>query len=87
MAIEERRTMKSNHVGSATLSTGGSTIAYRAVVDLTCGACGQPIRPGELFSRHAPHKGAIHVAPICVTCRPLRLDAAGEADTTDAREG
>jgi len=78
MALEERKNGKSKRVGLATLPTGAITTAYRAVVDLTCGACGQPIQLGELFSRHAPHKGAIHVAPACTRCRPLRLPTAGE---------
>ncbi len=78
MAIEERRKVKSNQVGPATLlSTGMVTTAYRAVVDLTCGVCGQPIRSGALFSRHAPHKGATHLAPACTRCRPLRVPDAG----------
>jgi len=73
MAIEERRKVKSNQVGLATLPTGAMTTAYRAVMDLTCGACGQPIRSGELFSRHAPYMRTTHVAPACTRCRPLRL--------------
>lgn len=78
MAIEERRKVKSNQVGLATLPTGAITTPYCAVVDLTCGACGQPIRSGETFSRHAPHLGATHVVPACTRCRPLRLKDAGE---------
>ncbi len=78
MAIEERRKVKSNQVGLATLSAGGRTTAYRAIVELMCGMCGQPIQPGALFSRHAPYKGAIHLAPTCIRCRPLRVSDAGE---------
>jgi len=89
MAIEERRTVKSKHVGPGTLSAGGRTTAYRAIVELMCGMCGQPIQPGALFSRHAPYKGAIHLAPTCIRCRPLRLEDTGETETaaTDTREG
>ncbi len=78
MAIEERRTVKSKRVGLATLPTGAITTAYRAIVEIECAACKQPIQPGDLFSRHAPYKGALRVAPTCTRCRPLRVSDAGE---------
>jgi hypothetical protein len=73
MAIEERRKVKSTQVGLATLPTGVVTTAYRAIVEIECAACKQPIQPGDVFSRQAPHKGALHVAPTCMRCRPLCL--------------
>ncbi len=78
MAIEERRTVKSKHVGPAMLSAGGRTTAYRAIVELTCGMCSQPIQPGALFSRHAPYKGVFQLAPTCIRCRPLRVEGIDE---------
>ncbi len=78
MALEERKNGKSKRMGLATLSAGGSTTAYRAIVEIECAACKQPIQPGDLFSRHAPYKGAPRVAPTCTRCRPLRVSDAGE---------
>jgi len=75
--------VKSHQVGRATLDTGVVTTAYRAVAELACSVCGRPIAPGVLFSRrtrrtplHASIQttGAMTTEPICVTCRPLRLE-------------
>ncbi len=87
MALEERRDVKSHRVGGATLATGVVTTAYRAVVEFTCVQCVGAIVPGALFSRqtrrtplHTPLRttGALTTEPVCVTCRPLRLEDAGE---------
>jgi len=87
MRNEGRRGVKSNRVGRATLDDGVVTTAYRAVVAFECALCGRPIAPGVLFSRqtrrtplHASIQttGAMTTDPVCVTCRPLRLEDAGE---------
>ncbi len=85
--------VKSHRVGRATLATGGVTIAYRAVVAFTCVQCAGAIPPGALFSRQSRHTswgtmGSPATDPVCVTCRPLRLEDAGGTETaaTDARE-
>jgi len=92
-----KRGIKSNRVGRATLSDGVVVTAYRAVVDFMCVQCAGAIMPGALFSRRSRSVpvGALSVTqttdPVCVTCRPLRLEAAvargGAADEppTDPR--
>ncbi len=74
---------KSHRVGRATLATDGVTTAYRAVVAFECVQCAGTIAPGALFSRRSRHTswsalGAPATDPVCVTCRPLRLEDAGE---------
>ena len=87
MTKESHREVKSHRVGRATLVSGMVTIAYRAVVAFECVQCAGTSAPGALFSRqprhtplHAPLQitGALATDPICRTCRPLRLDDAGE---------
>jgi len=81
------RDVRSHRVGRATLATGGITTAYRAVVAFECVECAGTITPGTLFSRqtrrtplHASIQttGAMTTEPICVTCRPLRLEGIDE---------
>jgi len=79
-----RRDVKSHRVGRATLASGVVTTAYRAVTAFTCVECAGAIAPGALFSRKPRRTppGAFGVTgtdPVCVTCRPLRLDDAGNA--------
>ncbi len=76
--------MKSHRVGRATLVSGVVTTVYRAVTTFTCVQCAGTIAPGVLFSRQTRRTptGALGVTttdPVCVTCRPLRLDDAGNA--------
>ncbi len=83
MKNEGRRDVKSNRVGRATLATGGVTTAYRAVVAFECVQCAGTIAPGALFSRQSRHTsrgtmGAPANDPVCVTCRPLRLEGIDE---------
>jgi len=83
MTKESHREVKSHRVGRATLVSGMVTTAYRAVVAFTCVQCAGTSAPGALCSRqsrHAPLQttGALAPDPICRTCRPLRLDDAGE---------
>ena len=91
-----RQIPKSHLVGQALLSDGARTTAYRAVVELICGACARPIAPDHLFSRGVQQgyrTGANGVGlarvPICETCRPLRLEGEGathvSAPPEDAR--
>ncbi len=88
--IVRRDATKSHRVGRATLSDGTVTTAYRAIAEIACARCGHAIKPDALFSRQTRPTpvGAVGLAtttvPVCMTCRPLRLDDAGE--TTDARE-
>ncbi len=75
---------KSHRVGPATDDAGARTMAYRACVPFVCAVCHGPILPDQLFSRRATFVtwGAVGTGttpPICVTCRPLRLE-----ETTDA---
>ncbi len=95
MAKERYSDAKSHRVGRATLETGAVTTAYRAVATVECAQCAGAIGPGEIFSRqtrrapvHVPLRatGLLTIEPICVTCRPLRLDDVGEAVTTDTRD-
>jgi len=89
---------KSHRVGRAMLNNGVVTTAYRAVAAVECAQCAGAIGPGEMFSRqtrrapvHVPLRttGLLTIEPICVTCRPLRLEDTGETETaaTDTREG
>ncbi len=78
-----RRDVKSNRVGRATLATGGVTTAYRAVAAFECVRCARAIPSGEIFSRQPRRTpsgafGMTATDPICVTCRPLRLEGIDE---------
>lgn len=78
-----RRDVKSNRVGRATLAGGVITIAYRAVAAFECVECAGVIPSGALFSRQTRRiptgaMGSPTTDPICVTCRPLRLEDTGE---------
>jgi len=78
-----RSDVKSNRVGRATLATGGVTTAYRAVAAFECVQCARAIAPGALFSRQSRRTppgmfGMTATDPICVTCRPLRLETTSE---------
>ncbi len=93
MPKEKHSETKSHRVGRATLDTGVVTIAYRAVVAFVCVQCARIIAPGEIFSRQTRHTptgmwGVAASDPVCMTCRPLRLEDVGETETaaTDARE-
>ncbi len=77
------RNVKSHQVGQATLATGVTTSAYRAILALECAQCARTITPGTLFSRQtrrapAHTLPAPQVLPICTRCRPLRLEDPGE---------
>jgi len=77
------RDVRSHRVGRATLATGGTTIAYRAVAPFECVQCAGIIAPGALFTRQTRHTptGAMGVTttdPICVTCRPFRVEGIDE---------
>jgi len=75
---------RSHVVGSATASDGARTTAYRASVPLVCAQCTGAILPDQVFSRRSPHvtsaaMGGVTTAPVCVTCRPLRIDGTADA--------
>lgn len=75
--------VKSHRVGRATLDDGVVTTAYRAVVAFTCVQCARAIAPGMLFSRRPRRTppgmfGLTATDPICVSCRPLRLEGIDE---------
>ncbi len=83
---------KNHVVGPATDSEGTRTTAYRAVAEFVCAQCGGRIIADLLFSRGAQQgyrNGTFGVglamAPICMTCRPLRVDEA--ADTPAPPDG
>jgi len=83
MAKEKHSETKSHRVGRATLDDGVGTTAYRAVVAFTCVQCARTIPPGALFSRQSRHTswgtmGSPANDPVCVTCRPLRLEGIDE---------
>jgi len=81
------RAVKSHRVGQALAADGVVAPVYRAVVAFECGQCAGAIGPGEMFSRQT-RRAPVHVAlrttglltiePICVTCRPLRLEGIDE---------
>ncbi len=85
---------KSRVVGPATDSDGMRTTAYRALEALACAHCGGAIAPDALFSRRARRArrtpvramgatgitGGTTTEPLCIACRPLRLDSAGSGD-------
>ncbi len=82
---------KSHVVGPATARDGVRTLAYRACQALVCAQCGGAILPDSLFSRRSRHVtwaavGAVTTAPVCVTCRPLRVDGATEASAPTNEE-
>jgi integral membrane sensor domain MASE1 len=70
--------VKSNYVGRAIDGTASVTTAYRAVIALECVECTGAIGPGHLFSRRSQPVarrmiGALTLAPVCLACRPLRM--------------
>ncbi len=81
------RAVKSHRVGQALVDDGVVAPVYRAVVAFECAQCAGAIGPGEIFSRQT-RRAPVHVAlrttglltiePICVTCRPLRLEGINE---------
>jgi len=82
---------KSHVVGPATASDGVRTLAYRACQALVCAQCGGDILPDSLFSRRSQYVpwaavGAVTTAPVCVTCRPVRVDGATEAPAPPREE-
>jgi len=75
---------KSHVVGPATDGQGARTTAYRAVVPFVCVQCRRAILPDEVFSRRSQHvpvgaTGGVTAAPVCVACRPLRVEGAPDA--------
>ncbi len=81
-----RHPRKSHIVGPARRDDGRTTTAYRAVAPHVCGQCGAEISPDALFSRRTASRvgaSAINLtqAPVCVACRPLRVE--GDASGTD----
>jgi hypothetical protein len=75
---------KSRVVGPATDSDSMRTTAYRAVVPFVCVQCRGAILPDHMFSRRSQHVpvGAtrgVTAAPVCATCRPLRVEGATDA--------
>jgi len=75
--------VRSHRVGRATLDDGVVTTAYRAVVAFECVECAKAIAPGTLFSRRPRRTppgmfGLTTTDPICLTCRPLRLEGIDE---------
>jgi len=74
---------KSHVVGSATDGNGARTTAYRAVVPCVCVQCRRAILADDVFSRRSQHvpvgsMRGVTAAPVCVACRPLRLDATAD---------
>ncbi len=75
---------KNHVVGSATDGNGARTTAYRAVVPFVCVQCRRAILVDDVFSRRSQHVpvGAtrgVTAAPVCVACRPLRVEGATDA--------
>ena len=78
------RHVKSHVVGPATDGQGARTTAYLAIVPCVCVQCRRAILADDVFSRRSQHvpvgtTGAVTTAPVCVACRPLRVEG-----TTDA---
>ncbi len=81
------RAVKSHRIGQALMDDGVIAPIYRAIVAVECAQCAGAIGPGEIFSRQT-RRAPVHVAlrttglltiePICVTCRPLRLEGNDE---------
>ncbi len=83
MTKERYSDAKSHRAGRAVMANGMVTNAYRAVAVIVCAQCAGAIGPGALFSRQSRRAppgmfGLRATDPICVTCRPLRLDDADE---------
>jgi len=81
-----RHQPRSRIVGRARQPDGATTTAYRAVAPHVCGHCGATITPDALFSRRTASRvgaSAINLtqAPVCITCRPFRVE--GDTDETD----
>ena len=73
---------KSNCVGRALDAAAAPTTAYRAVASFVCVECKGAIGPGALFSRRSQPVsrymiGALTMAPVCLACRPLRVEDQG----------
>ncbi len=82
---------KSQRVGPTTDRDGAQTMAYRACQAFMCAQCGGAILPGTLFSRRSQRGawatvGTGTTVPMCVTCRPLRLEEAAAAPPSPSEE-
>jgi len=82
---------KSQVVGLATDSEGARTRAYRACESLVCAQCRGAILPESIFSRRSRHVtwaavGTVTTAPVCVTCRPLRVYGTTNAHGTTGED-
>ncbi len=73
---------KSLLLGAAQQPDGRPTMAYRALEALMCEECRAEIAVGHVFSRRSRHvrvaTGYVSSAPVCVACRPVRVDGAAD---------
>jgi len=78
------RHVKSHVVGPATDGQGARTTAYLAIVPCICVQCRRAILADDVFSRRSQHvpvgsMRGVTAAPVCVACRPLRVEGATDA--------
>lgn len=67
-------------VGKA-FGTGQSRVTiYRALKELLCAACGEPIREGTLFTRRSLDGQGLRILSQCQKCAPFNLRSTGEKE-------
>jgi hypothetical protein len=67
-------------VGEA-FGTGQSTVTiYRALKELLCAACGEPIKEGMLFTRRSLDGQGLRILSQCRKCMPFNLHSADEKE-------
>ena len=68
--------------GRVDLMSGESALAYRALRQLLCSACGMVIAEGALFTRHKMKGIGVNIMPRCLQCEPFALKASKEEKST-----
>lgn len=53
---------------------------YRALKELLCAACGEPIREGTLFTRRSLDGQGLRILSQCRKCAPFNLRSADEKE-------
>ncbi len=67
----KRGSPHSERAGEAVQAAARRVTVYRALRELTCSACGNIIREGELFTREAEPASGLPLVRLCRGCAPF----------------